>query len=191
MASFTIANVTNYSVTISVSGLTNGDEVRIFIRLADDADDITEDAITIYNGGSLRHTCNDLEAETDYKVNVCVNGTWLGAQDFTTEALVGERPDDWEWTSTIESGAEIKITAREWNNFTSRINEFRIYDGLEEYDFTTVYRGDDISASIMNEARTAIREIDESGYVPKKVYSGDTIYASFFIDLADALNIIP
>lgn len=121
-----------------------------------------------------------------------LNGTYYPAGSATvivTNSLSGVRPDDWEWTSKIEQDAPIAITAIEWNNFTSRINAFRIYKGLSNYSFTTAYGGETkISASIVNEARIAINAIDGSGEVPDKVEPGDTIYASFFIGLADALN---
>lgn len=104
---------------------------------------------------------------------------------------IGTRPDDWSWDSTIESGSAITITAVEWNNFCARINEFREYAGLSSYSFTTVRSGTTISATIVNQARTAISEISGHGTLPSAAVSGGVINASFFNTLVSALNSIP
>lgn len=102
-----------------------------------------------------------------------------------------ERPDDWSWWSTIKTGSPIAITAKEWNAFCTRIDEFREYDELSPYPFTSVSKGTLISAEIVNEARSAIGSISGHGTLPSKVSSGDAITASFFNALKTALNSIP
>ena len=102
-----------------------------------------------------------------------------------------ERPDNWSWWSTISPGSAIAITAEEWNAFTTRINEFREYDGLGTYWFTTATSGMAISYWIVNQARTAISEISGHGSLPSAAVSGGKIYASFFNSLASALNSVP
>lgn len=102
-----------------------------------------------------------------------------------------DRPDDWEWTSTIESGAAIEISALEWNLFCDRINEFRVYQELKEYSFTTVVSGQVISAAVVNQAISAISAISGHGTLPSQAVSGVTkITARFFHQLKDALNAI-
>lgn len=189
MASFSITNITYYSVTIVLNGLSYGDEVRVFIRLADDPDDVTYDVESPFAGSEMMKF-PDLEPETEYAINVNVNGTWLGTQSFTTAAVATPRPDDWEWWSTIRSGRQIEITADEWNAFCDHINAFRVYQGLSEYDFTTVDPGDEIKATYMRQARSAIDFLDGHGTLPGVVYAGDAVKASFFTKLADALNAV-
>ena len=190
MASFSIESVTHDTVTISVSGLTSGDVVRVFIRLADDTDDTTKDVSFTYTGSSLMRI-SGLEPDTEYAINVNVNGTgWLGTETFWTDEVTSPRPDDWEWYSTIRSGREIRITADEWNDFCDRINEFREYVGLSAYSFTTVRSGNPIKASYMRQAIIAINAIDGHGTLPASVYEGDQIKASFFTKLASALNAV-
>lgn len=111
---------------------------------------------------------------------VRVNATDLGT----------DRPDDWSWNSTIRAGADIAISAPDWNNFCSRINEFRAYAGLSSYSFTTVSRGTVISAAIVNQARTAISAISGHGTLPSAAVPGDEITARFFNTLTSALNSI-
>lgn len=102
-----------------------------------------------------------------------------------------ERPDDFSWTYPKVAGGDFNLTAREWNDYTERINEFRVYRGLDEYDFTRAYRGDDFTADMYNEARSAIRGISGYGsYIPK-VEPGWTIYAETMDLLVSELNAIP
>lgn len=102
------------------------------------------------------------------------------------------RPLDWSWTTTVAQGSEIKLTAAEWNNFTSRINEFREYADLSSYTFTKAVSGVTvIEATICNEAYTAIDAITGHGTLPTKLVSGGSLYASFFNGLKNALNAIP
>lgn len=113
--------------------------------------------------------------------------------DFTIafDASKNGRPDDWSWYSTIKTGANISLTAQEWTDFCTRINEFRIYLDLSEYTFITVSRGTKISANIVNQARTAISAIPDHGTLPSAAVSGGAITANFFNTLASALNSIP
>lgn len=114
-----------------------------------------------------------------------------GSGTFTVTSDEAERPDDWSWRSTIESGGKVGLTAYEWNRFCNRINDFRIYKGLETYDFTTVVSGEtEISAAICNEAWYAIEEISGHGNMPDEAVSGCPLYADFFNGLMNALNAI-
>lgn len=102
--------------------------------------------------------------------------------------MAGSRPSDWQWWNSIYQGAKIKISADEWNSFCARINEFRAYKGLASYSFTKVSSGNKISASVVNQAVTAISAIPGHGTLPNSVYVGNPIKASFFNSLQTALN---
>lgn len=115
--------------------------------------------------------------------------TYTQSGSLTTTAAA-TRPSNWAWTSTIASGESVKISATEWNNFCTRINAFRTYKGLSRYSFTSVSKGTKISATIANQARTAIDAISGHGTLPSAAVSGGKMYASFFTKLASALNAI-
>ncbi|MDR0957926.1 MAG: hypothetical protein LBM16_01790 [Clostridiales bacterium] len=101
------------------------------------------------------------------------------------------RPENWNWVSVISVGEPIRLTAVEWNDFCSRINEFRNYSGLAQYSFLAVHQGDKITAAATNQALSAILEIPGHGDAPAAVSAGDKIYAELFNKLRDALNAIP
>lgn len=195
MATFKITNITYESVTFKVTGLTKGDTVQFYVRLASDSSDQTVNKTYTATSTTMTKTFYGLEPETTYKYNFWLNGSvvYSSGPSFTTEAEpTVSRPWDWAFYSTIVSGGKIGLTALEWNNFCARINEFRDYCGLSSYNFTTVVKGKTlISASIVNEARTAISAMPHTVSLPSKAASGGTITAYFFNRLVAALNSIP
>lgn len=193
MASYTYT-VYPLAMTVSVRNITAGDTIRFYVRHDPEisSDPVIDDKYTA-KGSTLTVELTGLDEQTDYVINVGIvvgdSTSWIGAEYFSTPSQsAASRPDDWEWWYTIKSGGKIRLSADEWNAFCECINEFRVYDSLPEYNFTTVYSGDKISAAIVNQARTAINAISTCGSVPSKVSTGDPITASFFLDLQDALN---
>ena len=151
----------------------------------------TTDSFTVSN--SLSCTSGTY---TFYGFTQVTNGTYYSVGSATVIVKSDEeeydRPNDWSWYTTIKSGSDINISAREWNDFTSRINAFREYDGLSDYNFTYVYSGTTpISASICNEARSAISPISGRGTLPSRAVSNSPLTASFFNGLMNALNSVP
>lgn len=199
MATLTVTDVTSTTVWIRITGVSRGDTIRVFVRLASEPSDITynkEDLEATSSTFKLKIDNNsdgiyhDLEPDTEYLVNYKVNGgNWLGAVKFTTKSEA-QRPWDWAWWSTIRQGGKIGLSAGEWNEFTNRINEFRLYQGLSEYNFTYVSRGDPIAASVVNEAYYAIQSLSGHGTLPSRARTGRAITAAFFNDLKDALNYV-
>lgn len=100
-----------------------------------------------------------------------------------------DRPDDFTFPSSVRSGAATTtVTASKWNSFQDRINEFQAYKGVAQTSFDDVSSGDAMTASLMRKAWDAINGISGHGTMPTRPSSGATIYASWFHDLADALN---
>lgn len=191
MANFNLEDYTSDAVTFRITGLAIGDTVRFFVRLYSDTSDVTVDRTYSATSSTMTKTFTGLKPNTRYAYNFWHNGTivYSSGPSFTTEKAVEvTRPRDWAWYSTIRSGGTVRLSASEWNAFCTRINEFREYKGLSNYNFTTVYRGDDISANIVNQARSAIYSMNRN--VPSSAVSGGTMYASFFTGLSDALNSI-
>lgn len=130
-----------------------------------------------------------LQANNKYWINLLYGPGDSGSYTLNYEIQSG--PSPWNWTSTIAQNYSIGITAQEWNNFTSKINEFRQYKGLSDYSFTTAIKNTTpISANICNEAWDAINSISGHGTMPNKLITNGPIYASFFNGLKDALNTI-
>lgn len=112
---------------------------------------------------------------------------WAGGVQFTTPGLI----QNWTWSSVVSPRHPINISALDWNNFCTRINQFRAYKGLGGYSFTTVYPGTPISANIYMQAWNAINSISDHGTMPPTAISGTTtITAYHFTQLRDALNVI-
>lgn len=129
-----------------------------------------------------------LTAGKRYAVNVSVNNTNIGVQYFTAPSAK-TRPSNWYW-SGISSGAAISVSASTWNQFCSRINEFRKYKGLFDFSFTPAVSGQPMYASQANQAWNAINGISGHGSMPNSVWTGAEMSASFMIDLQNALNSI-
>ena len=179
---------TNTSVTFVVTGISEGDSVRFYVRYDPNPGSLIVDQIYEATGNTMTQTFSVLSAGNSYAVNVAVNGTRIGTQYFNTSV---SRPSIWSWTSTIASGSAIKIGFQEWNSFCARINAFRVYKGLAEYDFAAVVSGQAISAAIVNQAITAINAIPGHGTLPASAVAGVTkISAAFFNQLRDALNAV-
>jgi len=119
-------------------------------------------------------------------------GTLTGYEGPTLSVKAGNtRPLNWAWTSSIVSGSAFGITATEWNAFTARINLFRTqYKAIASYAFTTAVSGDSLTATMFNQARTAINDMIPPTAVPSAVSSGGTCFASLFIGLRNSLNSI-
>lgn len=122
------------------------------------------------------------------------NNDGKGGSNTSTTVLVpvfNARPSNWEWSTAKVSGIRTNLTtAQDWNDFCSRINEFRVYKKLGAYPFTVVYSGNPMRASQINEVASAIR-----GMLPplppfSNVVSGEDAYASTLNRLRDSLNSI-
>ena len=143
----------------------------------------------ISSGGNFAFS--GVSASTTYSVRAVI--TYTGGTTALTASVTtasSSRPTNWAWSSTVASGSAIRISASDWNSFCSRINSFRSYKGLSSYSFTSVSPGYSISASRVNQARTAIDEISGHGTLPSQATTGGRISASFFNGLKDALNAI-
>lgn len=191
MASYELTH-TNTTVTFNVTGLSYGDRVRLYVRYDRLDKEVTVvDEMYTASGSTLNRTF-PIPSDSSYAANCNVNDVWLGTEYFSTgsDEPEPERPSDWYWSVDITAGRPITLSAREWNRFCTRINEFREYKGLGYYDFTTVIPGQPMRASEAKEAWTAINAISGHGPLPSNVAPGGAIKASFFNQLAEALNAV-
>lgn len=117
------------------------------------------------------------------------NGSYYPAGSATFATLADNpRPSNFSWTYPKVSGGNFNLTATEWNSFTARINAFRTYKSIGSYSFTSAISGNSFTATMFNQARTAISAMNSS--VPSAVSSGGTVYASGLNSLVSALNAI-
>lgn len=94
--------------------------------------------------------------------------------------------EPFSWDYPKRSGADVNLTASEWNKFTSFINEVRDANGYSSYDFDRVYSGNIIRGNYYKQARAAISPMT-SYYIPYRE-TGDIIYAADLNNLVDAAN---
>jgi len=117
-----------------------------------------------------------------------------GSVVFTTE----NRPTNWT-LFTMTSGSAMPTylgnpspcTAIRWNAFTNKINEFRTYKSVSLYTFSTAYIGQNATATLINQARTAISGMSPPTSVPPAVSSSGGVLASTLVGLQSSLNSIP
>ena len=150
-----------------------------------------------FNGGSLQYTTSTsvsyttLNPGTYYTFSVQgANNTYSSpfANTSWTTPSMPSRPQNWTAWDSLASGQSFHsgtspITAAQWNAFTARINEFRIYKGMYSYPFTQVQAGWDFNATYIQEAAAAI-----PAGSPPTAGSGTTVTAAIFKGLATALN---
>lgn len=203
MADLSVKEKTSSSVKIKLSGMSEsytGNRNYYWYKKLSSSDNWGSSVKSDSSTGiqtELEYTFTGLEASTSYDFR-CAIQYWSGGgtegwtrpsiYKIVTEAASVKLPDPWAWSSTKTKGQSVKITASEWNDFTSKIDEFRVYKGKEKYSYTFVERGDPISASVCLEAYNAIYEIANSDDMPEIPFKGNQIKASFFNDLRDALN---
>jgi hypothetical protein len=99
----------------------------------------------------------------------------------------GGRPANWTWTTlnpTYNTYSDNKlranlVTAKEWNDFCSRLNEFRIYKKLATVSLTNAVAINDFTSSMYEQARSAIDAMKVSpnpnGFYSKLVALKDTL----------------
>lgn len=100
------------------------------------------------------------------------------------------RPASHAWHTTKTKGQPATLTALEWNSFATKINQFRTYKDLTLYSFSNAVKGAKVTASIVNQARTAIAQMVPPSSVPSPASSGGEMTASFLNGLMNSLNSI-
>jgi len=138
-------------------------------------------------------TDTGLTANTDYfyTVRTFISGiatTYDSSQ--ATGKTLSARPENFSWSVAKTSGQNFVVTASEWNAFTARINLFRIYKSLSTTSFTTAVTGNNFSATIFNQVRSAIADMSPPTPPPSVVSSGADVYASQLNGLVSSLNSI-
>lgn len=136
-------------------------------------------------------TFAQLSMGTTYSVRVKVQKSgfddsgWSGWVDITTPYTIGS----WAWESEVSSGVPVMISAAEWKNFLTKINEVeqKVKGSQTTFD-RRIYSGDDISATIVNVAVNALNTMLPVGNKIATVSSGQSLSAAFFNGMKEKLN---
>lgn len=156
----------------------------------------TERSVDFYVSGLSSGTTYTL-----YGFAQAANGNYYraGSDTFTTdEPPTPPRPSNWTGFNSCRTGNAYgfylgypaPVTASSWNNFTSRINDFRDYKGLSDYNFTTVSSGYTVTDQLLGQAVTAINAMSPPTSPPSGIVSGNEIQEQFY-ELQQSLNSIP
>lgn len=85
-----------------------------------------------------------------------------------TITVSAARPDPFEWDTPKNKGETFKLTADEWNGFFDRINQTRVYKGIEEYVYAVAKPNADFTAAMYMAASAAIKGLGDGAgsYIP-------------------------
>lgn len=216
--SFVSATTSSISVSINVSsGAWN--YVRAWYRLSGSSDVWNSIVITY---PTTTGTITGLTSGEEYEIKASTfKSNAVGDYDYPADiesvdssgntafssliyATATARPTNWAWTTTITAGTNVPsvsgktiyiMPATEWNNFTAKINLFRVYKGLATYSFTSMSSNTELTKAIINEALVAIRAMSAyftgGNTVPADRVTGDNILqASVYQNMRDAMNSI-
>lgn len=208
MASFTITNYTDTSVTMRVTGLTVGQEVRFYVREDPDPGYGAADKTYTASATYMTRTLSGLSPETDYACNVKLDDTtWIGTQYFTTKSSVSV--DEWSWSTSngnastaqtkaaysavTSKGSTDEFSYLVWNDMVDKVYE--ILDATNDswnskyatYAATKMSSSDkSLTAARFNSLRYNIGLRYSTGI--NEVAKGDTVYGWYFTTLANCIN---
>ena len=191
MAQLVAINITKTSITVECQDLQHNpgdyDAFRYLTTALPPETGFVESSSSQFTVTGLNpNTTYDFYAEAKW------DGVWyeVGGVFVTTLPEPITRPNNWSWFTTKTQGSDFKLTASEWNSFTTRINDFRNYKNQGAYSFTNAITGNKFLASIFNEARSAINAMNPPTSVPSSVSAGDDVTAFGLNRLRDSLNSI-
>lgn len=102
-----------------------------------------------------------------------------------------KRPLDFNWTGGNKvQGSTITVLASDWNNLQARINEFRVYKALGITSFTSVSKGNIITAGLYNQLANSINAMNSPGGQIATVSQNDKLTAYALNRLTACLNTI-
>ena len=135
---------------------------------------------------------NELQHDAQYYMKVVAYDTEGNSSSANVRVQFKlARPTNWAWHTVKVAGQAVALTASEWNSLCTKINQFRQYKGLSNYTFTTATKGNVITATIVNQAITAINAMNPPSKPPNSaVAKQTTISASFLNTLSASLNSI-
>lgn len=203
---FYTGNIGTNSVTVYVEDLAAGQSIRVLIRPYNDSSTTVVNQDYSVSGSSFSKTYKNLSPNTRYAINVRVDGSWLGADEFTTDKPAVSK---WSWSSSngtasaaqtkaaydalINKGPLSDFSYRVWNDMCGKVIEIENALGqtwstkYAQYTDTKMTTSDkSLTAKRFNSLRYNIGRSYSTGI--NEVASGDTVYAWYFTTLARCMN---
>lgn len=205
MASMTFSSVTSTSFTAEVTDLDTGyarDDRSVDWYLG--SAKVSSSSLSAH-ASSTSCSFSGLTPNTDYTVSAHIHysSTPTSGVDMT-KVISGrhmtkpgsppppdpepERPGYFYWDTAKTSGAKFNLTASEWNRLINNINSVRSYLGYSNASFSKAVAGNEFTAKMFNQARSAIISISGfSGYI-SQASSGGKVYANMLNALQGGIN---
>ena len=187
----TAYDVKNNEFSTQYSGLASGNftEVKVNIYSGEGSWTLVSSATIVPPNTTAKFT--GLTQGVTYTIRswarLYINSTWIESVSNSYDLQsTTSRPANWSWSTVKTSGNDFNLTATEWNNFYSRINEFRVYKGFSSYTFTLASIGSNFTATMFNQAKNAIDAMNATGITDRS--AGQDVLASYFNTLRDRLN---
>ena len=204
MASMTFSNVTSTSFTAEVTDLDTSyarDDRSVDWYLG--STQVSSSSLSAH-ASSASCSFSGLTPNTDYTVKASIRWsstptsgldrtTIISGRHMTKPGAIPpdpkpERPGYFYWDTAKTSGAKFNLTASEWNRLISNINSVRSYLGYSNASFSKAVAGNEFTATMFNQARSAIISISGfTGYIPQ-ASSGGKIYANMLNALQGGIN---
>lgn len=204
MASMTFSNVTSTSFTAEVTDLdTSYERNDRTIEWYLGSSKQSSGSLSAH-ASSASCSFSGLTPNTDYTVKASIRWsstptsgldrtTIISGRHMTKPGAIPpdpkpERPGYFYWDTAKTSGAKFNLTASEWNRLISNINSVRSYLGYSNASFSKAVAGNEFTATMFNQARSAIISISGfTGYIPQ-ASSGGKIYANMLNALQGGIN---
>lgn len=200
------SNITSSSVRINVSGMTGRWNKITIYQYASNGTTLIASG-TIYSGGNMYLDFTNLVSGTTYifkaKSTVTTDqGNSLDSLNLSSGLSVTassyQRPLNWSWTAAEinafqNKGPVTTLTYLRWNLFLDKVEAFIDYynarygtgvGSVLAYKMNLSNRA--LTATAFNKIRFSIGSMKPTGI--STVYTGDTVYGSYFITLANSLN---
>lgn len=199
MASISFTNISTTSIGAYISGLdTEYERNDRYIEWYNGQDSAGTASLAAHASNSSTKLFSGLRPGTRYSIRAIIHysSTPTSGLDRTvelssickTEEEAATRPSYFSWDTAKTSGAEFKLTASEWNRLISNINSVRSYLGYSSASFTKAVAGNEFTAAMFNQARSAIISISGfSGYISQAT-SGGKVYANMLNALQSGIN---
>ncbi|WP_217595311.1 hypothetical protein [Cohnella sp. GbtcB17] len=178
----------NGTLTIFVSGVgvpnSYWDSLIVERRLSSNGS-LVDTKSTTANGSFVQWSIESGSIKNYYFVAHSVKNTVKSAD---SNSVSYSRPENYSWTTLKYPGGPVP-TAKEWNDLTKRINEFRNYKGLSQINFIAGSPNSPLTAEMYNKAAASINNLGPS--IPLALAnSGDPLLAANLNQFVESLNSI-
>lgn len=176
--------VTTNSFRLSWDSTINATTYQVSIKLRDSAT-----WSTTYSMSQTSYNFTDLTVATYYTVRVrgyydSIYGEWSDEMIVRTQDNV---PTPLSWRVRT-SGSAFDLTAKEWNDLTSKINAWRTHRGLVNRTLTAAVTGNNLTAAMFNQVATELRAVSTPISPPADVGIGDAVTAPRINGLCSSID---